>query len=140
MQQQQGNQDSQGERMVINYTMPGEEPKQMSAQDMMTALDMEAKRARAAMDFATAEREVAQAFNIKCGALLGGLAEIRWALGHPKVDDEKSLGNIDTEKTPLKSIFDKDDQQAMLRVHYIKILELYRGMVDQLKLKKQQDG
>lgn len=139
MQQQQENQGSQGERMVINYTMPGEEPKQMSAQDMMTALDMEAKRARAAMDFATAEREVAQAFNIKCGALLGGLAEIRWALGHPKVDDQKKEHSIDPEKTPIKSIFDTEDQQALLRVHYIKILELYRGMVDQLKLKKKAD-
>jgi len=51
------------------------------------------------------------------------------------VDDEKNL-TIDPEKTPLKSVFADDKQQAALRIHYIQILETYRGMSDQLKVKK----
>lgn len=139
MQESQENQGSQdNSNVVIKYTLPGEQPKQMTAQEMMITLDMEVKRAQATLNFATAEREVAQAFQIKCNSLLGGLAEIRWALGHPKVDDEKTM-TIDPEKTPLKSIFSDDKQQSVLRVHYIGILELYHGMADQLKIKKQ-DG
>lgn len=104
---------------------------ELSAQDYLNHLKSEVEKAEFTLRRGIAEREIADAFQRKAQTLLWGLSEIRWALGSPQIDDNKSE-MFSNERTPVKSAFPGEEQKGVLRVHYIKLLEQYMKFVKQL--------
>lgn len=98
----------------------------VSPSEYMMALEIEAKKADVEAKQSIAAREKATAFQLQANAFLGGLAEVRCALGFPQVDEEK-----EREVTALKNVFDSQEKDV-LKKKYIHFLQLFHKHLSQL--------
>lgn len=129
--QESGEQPSQNETnqqpmMVYTVDLGGGSTVDLTPREYMMHIDAQAKQAESAFKMAMGQRELSQAFQTRAQTLIWGMAEIRFALGSPQIDDEKEGANF-SERTKVKSAFEDDIDKGVLRQRYI---ELSKKFID----------